>query len=368
MRRILLVTIQNNLNFGNRLQNYALQTVLEEAGYTVDNLSLQGIKLADMSISASFYFMMIVKRIAALFFAKYLRSASAMSRRYKCASFSKKHIHNYLILSRDILKKYDFSEYLSAVTGSDQVWHNWNRIPDELDYYYLGYINKERRIAYAPSFGFDRFPDDDIELHKNGLLGMKALSCREKDGCNLIYQLIGKNAECVLDPTILLSSKDWEKIEKKPARFPKTKYLLQFMLGDTTNEYEKEIRRLSNQFDAKIININDKNHPKYFGISPAEFIWLIHHADVVCTDSFHATVFSIVFSKNARVFKRVSKGFENMFGRFDSLLLPLNLGNIIYDQTQEAPTSTCLSHDAVMYLEKEKKKSIDFLLNNISSV
>ena len=365
MNRILLVTIQNNSNFGNRLQNYALQTILEKNGFTVDNLSLNNVKLADMSCSASFKTKVFIKRVAATLFHKYLRSASIMSRRYKCASFSQRYIHNYIVLSREDLYKHDFSGYISAVTGSDQVWHNWNRIPDELSFYYLDYIDKDRRIAYAPSFGFNRFPDADIELHKNGIEGMRALSCREKEGCNLIFELTGRKAECVLDPTLLLSVEEWERIEKKPSFIHDRRYLLQFMLGDTTSEYDNEIYRLSKKFDAEIVNINNKNTPKYYGISPDEFIWLIHHAEVVCTDSFHATVFSIVFNKDIRVFKRVSKGFENMFGRLDSLLSPLSLNSVVFDPSEITNTSTNLGKEAVMYLITEKQKSINYLLDSI---
>ena len=164
MKKVLLVTIQNNLNFGNRLQNYALQTVLEKMGCSVVNLSLKDIPLAALSISQYQKVKLAVKKIAIHLGIKSLKpSVSMWTRKEKCISFSHKYIHNYMILTREQIEKEDFRTFDLAVTGSDQVWHNWKRIKDELLFYYLDFIDKNKRIAYAPSFGFKEFPSEDLE-------------------------------------------------------------------------------------------------------------------------------------------------------------------------------------------------------------
>lgn len=368
MSKVLLVTIQNNCNYGNRLQNYALQHTLENFGYHVDNLSLSDVKLADMSTSISLWLNYALRRMVSVVLKRFTPGVSIRLRRYRCARFSQKHIRSYLILTREGVNHYNFGEYMAAVAGSDQVWHNWKRIPDELDYYYLSYITPDRRIAYAPSFGFDEFPEEDIGTHREGILGMRALSCREKEGCALIHSLTGRTVRKVLDPTLLLSKEEWQIIEKKPRFWKSGKYIIQFMLGSTRPEYEYEINKIAEKLQARIVDLNDMRKPSSYGVSPEEFIWLIHHAEAVCTDSFHATVFSILFERELRVFKRSGEGFEHMFGRLNDLLDSLGLSHVVYDADVNNSCSTRLTTDSKKIMEMERQNSICFLKNILQEV
>ena len=366
MKKVLLVTIQNNLNFGNRLQNYALQTVLEKMGCSVVNLSLKDIPLAALSISQYQKVKLAVKKIAIHLGIKSLKpSVSMWTRKEKCISFSHKYIHNYMILTREQIEKEDFRTFDLAVTGSDQVWHNWKRIKDELLFYYLDFIDKNKRIAYAPSFGFKEFPSEDLETHKNKIMEMEALSCREKEGCELIYKLTGRKAQKVLDPTLLLSREEWEKIEEKPNFELPERFLIQFMLGKVSTEYKEEIGRIAEKRDEIIIDINDKNNLALYGISPNNFIWLIHHAETICTDSFHAAVFSILFKKNLRDFERVSPEFGDMFGRLFDLLESLGLERIIYSSREETDLKTILDEKGMQNLNDQIKRSVLYLKENL---
>lgn len=363
MNKVLIVTLQGD-NFGNRLQNYALQTVIEKLGYEADTLTVKRIALQpDQKVKN------VIKKILAAFGLKrFIRNISVRARRKSCRCFSISHIHNYLFVPQHKLNGYNFKQYNAVVTGSDQVWHNWNSIPNELSYYYLEFIDQNKRIAYAPSFGFTEFPEKDIEIHKRGLLGMKSLSCREKEGCDLIKSLTGRNALKVLDPTLLLRKEEWEDVEEKPKFNVPEQYLLQYMLGSVSNDFHEEIQEISKRRNLSIININDKNNGERYGISPAEFIWLIHHADTVCTDSFHGTVFSIIFERNLQVFERISPALGNMFGRLRDLLTPLDLMHLVYENKlhQDKKLSTTLGEKAKVYLQNEREKSFRYLRDNLS--
>ena len=363
MYNVILVTIQNPGNFGNRLQNYALQTVLEHLNCKVNNLSVNEI---DTKTDHSFK-NMLKKLLLICGIRRFLPGVSARLRRKQGIVFSKKRIHNYLIVPQDKLRCFDFNKYDYAITGSDQVWHNWKRIKNELSYYYLDFISKDKRIAYAPSFGFPEFPKDDKETHVTGLNGIKFLSSREQQGCELIYKLTGRLAQKVLDPTLLLSVDEWQDIEEKPKFNVSDKYLLLFMLGSISEEFWEEIKRISHFRKLVVLNISDLKNPLHYGISPAEFIWLIHHADTVCTDSFHATVFSIIFTKNLRVFERISPKFGNMFGRLHDLLMPLGLLRLVYsnETSEETDLSTCLGEKEREYLRDEQVTSINFLKDSL---
>ena len=207
---VLLITLEDVSNYGNRLQHFALQTKIEKSGYRVTSLMVRGrpqnptiekIKLIiGTALLASGWRNIFCHRVARL------------RRRSKLRNFNRQHINDILYMPVDEVRCNSWDAFCCAVTGSDQVWHNWHykNVPDQLSYYYLEFIPSERRISYAPSFGFTVFPEDDLESHRRGLLGMQALSCREKEGCDLIYELTGRKAEKVLDPTLLLAAEEWK--------------------------------------------------------------------------------------------------------------------------------------------------------------
>ena len=295
---------------------------------------------------------------------KYVTEISLYERRNKCRKFTRSNIHNIVYRDRNRLYDEDWNEFAFAIVGSDQVWHGWNRIENELSYFYLDFIETSKRIAYAPSFGFTMFPEKDIIIHKKGLLEMASLSCRENEGCDLIYHLTGRKSEKVLDPTLLLEPEDWINLEKRPAFLSEKEYLLQFVLGECINSYQEEITAIAKERNLPIVDINNRRDPLKYGISPSEFIWLVRHAKVICTDSFHAAVFSILFERHLRVFERSEPRYGNMFGRLVNLLEPFELMNNIYGIGSNY--STKLSERAARVLLLEKRKSIDYLQKSLS--
>lgn len=364
MKKILLVTLQGNFNFGNRLQNYALQTVLERMGASVDSLttSNETWRLTKIRIRN------LLNYFQAYFFKHDWSSYSSLRRTIKCIKFSKKYIPGLRYVPINRIQQTDWTIYDCVVAGSDQIWHNWHTRENELSYYYLDFIPNNKKIAYAPSFGFEQFPEKDLQIHQKGLSSFRFLSCRETKGCELIFNLTGKKAEKVLDPTLLLSANDWEKLERRPSRINQDSYIFVYFIGDIIEEYDTEISRIRKNRNLEVININDKSNPSRYGISPQEFIWLIHNADTICTDSFHASVFSILFKKRLRVFYRTDSN-GNMFGRLDDLLRPLGLMKNIYgSSTSNDDLETQLSPEAEIILAKAKEKSIKYLTTSVDSI
>lgn len=363
MYKVLLVTIQDNGNFGNRLQNYALQETLVSLGCDVDNLDV----MRRQNESMAFKGKTAIKRALSFFGVKKYNSFIKRQNRIKGGKkFSRDNIKNICFENRDLLMNKQWNQYDCIIVGSDQVWHNWKIIPDELEYFYLTFAPREKRIAYAASFGFETFPLEDLEIHKNGIDGMRTISCRETEGCVLVKNLTGKSALKVLDPTLLLLGDQWEKIELKPKFVVPTQYLLVFFLGDIPPEYISEIEKISKEKQLVIVNINSNTDLKHCARRPEEFLWLIHRASVVCTDSFHASVFSILYNRGLRVFPRKSKkdGYEKMFGRLVDLLEPLGLLENAFGYGDRIDTN--LSNKARDSFEEEKSKSILFLKNNIN--
>lgn len=360
MKKVLLVTIQDNNNFGNRLQNYALQTIIERLGFQVDNLILND------QVKISFgkklkYFIEVF--LCTLGVKKYNKAILVFNRRKKNAKFTKQWIHNPLYVDRDRISSINWHKYEFAVTGSDQVWHNFKFFNSELEYFYLMFIEANKRISYAPSFGFTSFPEKDINLHIEGLSTMHSLSCREIEGCRLINELVGRKAEKVLDPTLLLQSEDWVNIEENVDWIKDKKYLLLFFLGPISQEYHEEINSICQERNLEAISINSVDNIMMASISAGQFLYLIEHADFVCTDSYHAIVFSIIFNKNLRVFNRISN--KSMFGRVKDLLDSLGLNHLIYDHNCNRNYCTDLNKEGRLYLETERKLSIEYLRKSL---
>lgn len=362
-KKVLLITLEGVSNYGNRLQHFALQTKIEKSGYQVTSLMVRG-QLQNPAIEK--IKLIIGTALLALGWRnKFCHRVARLRRRSKLRGFNRQHINDILYMPVDEVRCNSWDAFCCAVTGSDQVWHNWHEktISDELSYYYLEFMPADKRVSYAPSFGFTAFPEDDLESHRRGLLGMQALSCREKEGCDLIYELTGRKAEKVLDPTLLLTAEEWEEKEKRPPFRVPEHYMLKFFLGTVSEEFQDELDRLSKEFKNEVIDLQDLNDPVYYGLSPLEFVWMIHHADVVCTDSFHASVFSILFQRNLRVFERISPQYGNMFGRLHDLLEPLGLMNNVYGIGNQ--TSTKLSIEAQNYLRRERERSLNYLCKSL---
>ncbi len=361
MKKALIVTIQNNHNFGNRLQNYALQKTLENLGLEVHNLSVNPVGIPASTKAKN----LLKKFLGRVGMKKYAATATVWERRAKISGFTQEWIHNVTVIPRAKIESHDFSEFDVAVAGSDQVWHNWKHMDNELPYYYMQFIDRSKRICYAPSFGFKAFPEADREMHKQFLSEMRTLSCREQEGCDLIRELTGREAQKVLDPTLLLSPEEWTEVERKPDFPIPEKYMFKFFLGKESEEFRAETERIAGSAGLTVIDINDKSAHAHYAISPSEFIWLIHHADTVCTDSFHATVFSVLYSRNARVFQRISPEFGNMFGRLHDLLSPLGLLRVAYGIGDGSDLSTKLSEEAAAGLAAEREQSIRYLRESI---
>ena len=364
-KKILLVTLQGYFNYGNRLQNYALQEILKDLGYEVHTLMAEKQLKTFSADKWKFYIKHILTSLGVRHF---LISYSDTLRRKRLFNFTKRNIDNLEFMDNEAVWEKTWDEYDCAVTGSDQVWHNWHTIDKELEFYYLEFVEKEKRVSYAPSFGFEKFPEEDVERHKKGLLGIPALSCREKEGCDLIRELTGREAEQLLDPTLVLPKEKWEVFEEKPdLPVEEGKYIFVYFLGFITEEYQKEIDRLSEKHGVPVINASDMLNPKHYSITPNEFVWLIDHAASVCTDSFHGTVFSLLFEKNAVIFERSQEGADHMFGRISDLVKAMDMEHILYrnGNLNGADRKCSMTDKNREYLNSERDKAYQFLKNSI---
>ena len=245
----------------------------------------------------------------------------------------------------------------ACICGSDQIWN-----PLIFDkHFFLDFCDKGevRKIAYAPSFGVSKILNNKDDIKKY-LSDFNHISVREKQGQTIIKNLIGSIFPVVLDPTLMIRADVWKKLMQIPnVKLPK-RYIACYFLGH--NYIPQEIiSSILKQLDCEIVNIttfrttNDIKGIQLDNLSPLEFIYAIDKASYVLTDSFHATVFSILFHTSFYSFCKHKKSDENNENsRLISLLSLFNLESRYVDD-----------NDMEMKLEKinfeECDKKLDIL-------
>lgn len=355
--KVLLVTLQGD-NIGNRLQNYALQKVLQKRNCDVWNPYYDDNEIDDIFKKCKLLCKIFLGKIKIeRFKVNYIR----FKRKEVFKEFNDKYISNQFKINYAETLEKKWNQYDLAITGSDQVWHNWSNNKFELEYFYLEFIDKDKRAAYAPSFGFDDFPQQDVELHREGLSGIKYLSSRENKGIELIKSITGRDAILVLDPTILLERNEWESIEKKPNTKIDIngKYVLVYFLGQMN--VKEEIYNFAKKRGLAVVNAFDPESVNSQLITPDNFVWLVHNAEYVFTDSFHASVFSILFNKRFLVFRRKENGMEGMFDRIQTLMDIFGTESRIYNGKVESIIDGYQVND-IEELRRESLRYIDNML------
>ena len=214
-------------------------------------------------------------------------------------------------------------EYDYFVTGSDQVWNPYFA---DLEKLFIKFAPGEKRIAYAASISCPEIPQDKLQAFIDGVNGMKEISVREQAGADLIQQLTGRRVQVVADPTMLVTAEDWRSIARKPSWLKGDEQLLvTYFLGKRPDSVIEGIAR---ENGLHIVNMLDERVFEHYAIAPEEWLWLIDHARFMYTDSFHGTVFSILFRTPFVVTERVDAGCASkMTSRIDTLLAKFDLSD-----------------------------------------
>ncbi len=337
MSRIGLLSLPRYFNYGSQLQLFALQTTIERLGYECEVIDyvapspppLRTVeRLHRILRNPSLLVQGILDRRA-----QQRESRLTETRRRLFQEFWETYIHlgprSYQRFSE---LAHDPPQCDAFVVGSDQVWSPLGHFGD--DSYYLAFTEKHRRVAYAPSIGVSEIPETAKSWMRESLNGMSQLSVRESKGADLIRELTGREAQVVVDPTMLLTAEDWDTIVVPPKR--ERPYVLCYALQ--SDGYVRNHARAiaeANALDVVVLpfhrsDIESASHDtaREFDVGPREFLGLVRDASFICTDSFHGTVFSVVFRKPFLTFRRYENRTEAAtFSRMTDLLDRLKLSD-----------------------------------------
>ncbi len=372
-------------NYGNKLQNLAVQKILESHGADVETIILdvkQGVRkpTAKCQTAKKLLPNYIVKVLKSRFKNKYLYKNERdgvfksikftkntdwkdlqKNREESFKKFTDKNIkispNTLSLINKDEewLESYDY-----FIAGSDQVWNP--TYPETSSLNFMQFAPIEKRIALAPSIGLSKLPNHVKSLYEKWLNEIPNLSVREQAGANIIKELTGREVPVLADPTLCVAKETWEKVEEKPNFDTETPYVLTYFLGNETNKYRRFIEKYAKKSGCKIINVFDLRESEHYAVNPAEFIYLIHNAKTVFTDSFHGSVFSIIFKTPFVIFDRVETGGKGMSSRIETLLKTFSLQDRKFPISLSKIDSVVFSNcDKV--IENLTAKTNDFLNN-----
>lgn len=312
-KKIGIITFHASYNCGSMLQAYALQKFLQKNGYDSEIIDFSS---AGQRRIYSIYAKRVsvknaIRNLLFFFHKKRILNNFAHYESFKQNEFRLTEYNTDD--NSEIIDRYD-----SVVSGADQIWNI--TIADYDDAYFLNWVKKARRIAYAPSFGA-RNPSqytDDIEKIKAYLNAFDYLSIREFNGQKWIKELIGKDAKVVLDPTLIIDPDDYCDIISGELVVPE-EYIFYY-----SPSYDKDINRLvkkiSKKYNLPVIAFNAKsfytrgmNFTKFklpAFEDPKVYLQLMKHARMVITTSFHGCIFSTIFKRDFWVVKNGGM-FEN---------------------------------------------------------
>lgn len=375
-----LLTLDSRIyNYGGFLQEMALQDAIKSLGYECE--------IIDYDVSRELNTFSLKRGIANFSLEKIKKkftkekaiplSSSVSDLIIKRKRVFDEYREENLVLSRKMsssnLRSIDLP-YEQLVCGSDQIWNPDYNIPA----FFLNFGRKDcRKVIYAASIGKEHLSRHQEKIYSKLLEFPDYISVREDSAQKLISSITEKNVELVLDPTLLHQQVYWmEKADDSSLDY--RNYIFCYFLN-LTDEKVKAANDFAIKNNCEIITIpylhneteeySEKLNGKLLSeVNPADFLNLIRNAEAVITDSFHATVFSIIFQKDFWCFGR-NTGTYSMNTRLYTLLGYVEMQDrMIEPECLKSKTHSTHVDIELYNLKIKQKESIAFLKNALETL
>lgn len=303
MKRIGVITMHCVVNHGSALQTLATQEIIKRLGYDV--------KIIDYKYPNEVHPKRRSKPLKRILqcVMHFIQGFPQSKKRKLYEVFWSE---NFLLTEPYLSKEQLLSNppvFDTYVSGSDQIW---NPIHTNCDgAYFLDFVKFGRKVAFSSSFSSSKLSDELVPKIKEWLSSYYAISVRETNGKEIVDKLLpGKCTKVTLDPTLLLTQKDYQPLIDKSTFKTDEPYILVYCLKYMYNPYPyatRFIEQAAKKFNMRVIcidftttqHINAKNVMNFHdGLGPSEFLWLIANAKMVISTSFHGTAFALNFGKS----------------------------------------------------------------------
>ena len=366
MAKIGILTYHFVLNYGAVMQAWALQEYLKKRGHQVELIDYRPNHLEK---GGRFYFpknkkllrMNLIKAYMKFRSFFYLFSKQMRLKKSKFREFQ----NNYLNLSKKTIKQFkcvqkDSIDYDFFICGSDQIWNSSNHSGIDGAYFFSFLPESCTTVSYAASFGRSFIEEDYANEVARLLKPFNFISVREPSGVKLVYELSGKKAQCVLDPTLLLGDEISKLID---CEVENENFIFSYALRS------KDTVKLTNNYISKKLNLSlvsdDSLKAKQDALSPLEWVSHIKKSSFIVTNSYHGTLFSIIFRKPF-IFVSLSGIKSSYNDRAISLLKELGLSARILGDYDEAVIDSMINleinwDDVSEILSEKREKSVKFI-------
>ena len=357
MKRALILTFFDEINYGAVLQSYAMQTKLQEYYSEVNIINYQPTIMKAKKSLMNFGS-----------FKGFLLSLFSLHVNLKRKKVFSNFIENQLsVKDLSVLQNYDEKYENDVFLGSDQIWNP--RITGSVDPVFFGVIptlKRRKTIAYAPSFGVNNLTEGELSGISTFLPNVDCLSVREQEAKNLISACTTEEIQVVCDPTLLLKADEWkDKIITPPLI---DEYIFIYSLSQDAEVF-KVANHISQNLNIPIVEAylgrrpkkSTKTHSVLYALSPEEFLGYIYNSKYVVTDSFHGTVFSIIFHKE---FYCVP--FKGKEGRIKDLLSRCGLSKCIVSSIESMNLDDKINYSYVdQALSLYREQSVQYIEESI---
>lgn len=364
--KIGIVTFHSAHNYGAVLQAWSLQEYLKQQGHQAEIVNLRlpvidklyrivnktnkkvtGIWRVDRFINEAYY---QVRRLY-----RYIVPDSGKVEKYR-------KFENFINQTLPVTKEFNTYEdlrkaklqYDALIAGSDQIW-NAVMMKNISPAYFLQFANKDAiRISYAASIGTEEIPREYKMLFRRYLRDFDHISVREKRAKEEVEALTSLPVEMVADPTFLLEREDFDKLLEKPKTTGKYIYVHNVHLSRVDEALNSVVEEMSKRLNLPVIHNWGKkvfsNEAGHFTGGVGEFLGLVASAEYVVTNSFHCTVFAIVYQRNFITVPHFKHP-----DRMKNLLENLGIPEHLIGDKKGIPED--LQQLAIDYHEVEEKKS-----------
>lgn len=373
MKKVAIVNRTNLKNYGSVLQSYALCEMVSKLGCDTEIIWEEG------SVSKHFDFRprkMLCTGWTLITHPKLIAGVASGIKEIQGKEISeetealydrfvKKYVHRRIYPRNEFKKDKIGRVYDYFICGSDQVWSSTTTYVDPL--MYLRFAPKEKRIAYAPSFGRDYIPKYNERKIRCYINDIPSVSIREDSGKRLIKELTGRDAPVVLDPTLLFSVEHWNSI--MATDISEKDYVLCYFLTTPRQETQEKLAEEINgkkviALTCHLDYLDNKTEVEYRDCGPCEFLYYVSKAEQVYTDSYHGMLFSILFKKE---FWSVARE----YGEFDQSSRQKTVLKLFGLERRYVNTADSIDHSFIDYesvyetLNEERNKSLAFLRSSI---
>jgi len=371
MKKVGIITILKVNNYGAELQAFALRKKLEQMGYDseiIDYLYYTNPEHKPTRGSVRVMQISLKNKLKweghkLLNFIKKLKTTSQKTQKF--LDFHAKYTKlSPTFRTYEELYRSDLA-YDVFMVGSDQVWNPITHT--SIKPYFLTFVKDgKKKVSYASSFGVSEIAPENKASYKELLNNMDVLSSREQLGVSMIKELTGRDAVHVLDPTLLLTRSDWDSIATES--FDNEPYILLYVLR--FSPYLQELTKyFRDKFGYKVLNIGplieEENVKNITDAGPCDFVGYFKNASYVLTDSYHGTIFSIIYHKQ---FFTIIPSRKTNNSRQRGLLDMLGLSERLLNENADypKPENSNINYEKVEDIIKEqRKKSMDYLIHAI---